>query len=200
MPGARRNQRRSPRCAYSDGRGRCRRNATAQLEGLPLCGRHAEQAAEHPTTREIISDWFADRVMGDPRLGPMVEQITERISIDDVIDRVVTRSSARGRQIRTARAQGRPVPRAEPDPEPLPIWARNIPRGPAPPPPPAPKTDPTVEARQILHFGPSEALDRPKIQARRKALAAMCHPDRGGDTRAMQQINQAADCLLAKFG
>ena len=202
MPGVRR-RRRLPRCAYTDGRGRCRRNATLRLEGIPLCGSHA-QSIDEPTARAAISDWFAEKIMGDERLGPVVEQITQRISIDDVIHRVVSGAKTRSQQIHRSRAAERPAPK----PDPIPIWARNqesarsIPpnRPPPAPPPPPPRPDPEIEARKILHFGQTEALDREKIQPRRRQLAAMCHPDQGGDTLAMQQINAAADVLLAKYG
>jgi hypothetical protein len=66
---------------------------------------------------------------------------------------------------------------------------------PVAPPPPKPKADPVALARAILHFGPQEPLTKEKIKERQRLLAAAVHPDKGGDTSAMQRINQAADVL-----
>lgn len=52
-------------------------------------------------------------------------------------------------------------------------------------------------ARSIMHFGPSEPLTKERITKQRRALAAICHPDKGGSNEAMQKLNRAADLLLA---
>lgn len=52
-------------------------------------------------------------------------------------------------------------------------------------------------ARSIMQFGPKEPLTRETITKRRRALAAVCHPDKGGSTEAMQNLNRAAEILLA---
>ncbi len=70
------------------------------------------------------------------------------------------------------------------------------PRRPAAPPPPPPRVDPLAEARGVLHFGPTEKLTREIVKRRRKDLAAMCHPDKGGSVESMQRVNAAADALL----
>lgn len=70
---------------------------------------------------------------------------------------------------------------------------------PQPPPAPVPRIDPHVEARTLLHFGPTDKITKKLITERRRALASLCHPDRGGSTDAMQRINQAADLLLTKL-
>lgn len=67
------------------------------------------------------------------------------------------------------------------------------------PPPQRPRpNDKALErqARMILHFDPNEQLTVDKIKQRRKDLAAMAHPDKGGSTEAMQRINASADLLL----
>jgi hypothetical protein len=48
-----------------------------------------------------------------------------------------------------------------------------------------------------MHFGPAEKLTKKRITKQRQALAAICHPDKGGSTEAMQRLNRAADLLLA---
>ena len=48
----------------------------------------------------------------------------------------------------------------------------------------------------MLHFGPSEPITEDQIKKRKRALAALCHPDQGGSVEAMTKINQAADILI----
>ncbi len=43
---------------------------------------------------------------------------------------------------------------------------------------------------------PTEKLSKTKITKRRRALAGLCHPDKGGSVEAMTKINQAADVLF----
>jgi len=50
--------------------------------------------------------------------------------------------------------------------------------------------------REVLHFGPDEALTIEKIKTRKRDLASLCHPDKNGSVEAMQKINEAADLLL----
>ena len=56
---------------------------------------------------------------------------------------------------------------------------------------PIPKQNP----RDVLHFGPNEVLTKEKIDSRKKELALLAHPDRGGSNEAMAQILTAADML-----
>ena len=70
----------------------------------------------------------------------------------------------------------------------------------APPPPRQPNVvELELKARYTLHFGPQESLTKEAIKNRRRKLAALCHPDQGGTTEAMQAINSAADFLLEKL-
>lgn len=68
-------------------------------------------------------------------------------------------------------------------------------RRPATPTPVATR-DLLADARATLHFGPAEKISKDAVKRRRKELAAMCHPDRGGSDEAMRKINAAADALL----
>jgi hypothetical protein len=72
---------------------------------------------------------------------------------------------------------------------------RRPPPGRAAPPPKPAAPDP----RLVLHFGPNDPITRAEIEKRRRELARLCHPDKGGSTEAMQRINQAADALLAQL-
>jgi len=65
-----------------------------------------------------------------------------------------------------------------------------------PPTPPRRRRNILKAARKILHFAPGEKLTVQAIKKRKRDLAAVFHPDQGGDPRAMSQINQAADILI----
>lgn len=93
-------------------------------------------------------------------------------------------------------AQPPPQQRRAPGPGPRPS---SPPRQP-PPPPRRPPPDPTIEARRILGFDPTQKLTPELIAARKKALARLFHPDvEGGSVDAMARVNNAADVLLAKL-
>lgn len=73
---------------------------------------------------------------------------------------------------------------------------------PPPPPPREPQTPPIdvdLLARRVMHFGPEEILTKERIMKQRRTLAAICHPDKGGSTEAMKQLNEAATLLLQKL-
>ncbi len=57
---------------------------------------------------------------------------------------------------------------------------------------------PKPTPRQRLLFGEREPLSPTLIRKRRAALAALCHPDSGGDTDVMAELNAAVDVLLAE--
>ncbi len=54
------------------------------------------------------------------------------------------------------------------------------------------------DALKVLGL-PADA-DEAAIRHRYRKLAMEHHPDRGGDTRRLQEINAAADCLLSRRG
>ena len=66
-------------------------------------------------------------------------------------------------------------------------------------------TEPAAQAqaprptpRQRLLFGERDVLTRDVVRKRRAALAALCHPDSGGNASVMAELNAAADELLAE--
>lgn len=80
-------------------------------------------------------------------------------------------------------------------------WNWNIPHAGGRPPPHQP--DPEVElqraraaARQVMGFQMRELLDADKIKARHRELVKKHHPDRGGSTKKMANINLARDVLM----
>lgn len=113
-----------------------------------------------------------DRVLETPQARGIFEQV------QDLIDKA-------GNAIDPAMRPARRPPRVQAHVQPPP---RPVPRGP----------DPLQMARMVMHFGPTESLSKDKISKQRRALAAICHPDRGGSTEAMQKLNRAADLLLAE--
>jgi hypothetical protein len=79
------------------------------------------------------------------------------------------------------------------------IDPRNAPPPPppqAPPPKPRKRLDPLLGARAALLLSPTEPINKKLITERRRALAAVCHPDKGGSDEAMQRVNRATTLLL----
>lgn len=60
------------------------------------------------------------------------------------------------------------------------------------------RNDPRL-SRKIMGFSEGEPLTAEKLKERRRELALKAHPDRGGDLRQMQDLNAAADELLAQL-
>ncbi len=117
------------------------------------------------------------RVLEIPQVQAWAEQF------QDLVDRAGFAIDRVGRQPR------RPLPpRRQPNSPPRPRPAT-----------PRRRVDLLVIARAILHFSPDEPLWEEKITKQRRALAALCHPDKGGSTEPMQKINTAADALLASL-
>ncbi|PZT90373.1 MAG: molecular chaperone DnaJ [Citromicrobium sp.] len=60
-----------------------------------------------------------------------------------------------------------------------------------------PRQQAVTNARKLL--GVSQQADRREIREAHRNLAAMLHPDRGGDMSKMQELNAARDLLLAEL-
>ena len=56
------------------------------------------------------------------------------------------------------------------------------------------------DPRVILGFGPEQKLTIQIVKDRKRKLAEMYHPDKGGSPEAMQRVNVAADVLIAALG
>jgi hypothetical protein len=126
---------------------------------------------------------LAQRLLETPQIQNIIG------SVQYVLDRagdVIDDPSDLAELIRERARATPPTPRPRPKPR--------RPRAPRPKIVPPPPQNP----RAVLHFGPKEPLDKSKINKRRRALAALCHPDQGGSTEAMQKINEAADQLLTQ--
>ena|SRR5688572_33428544 len=49
--------------------------------------------------------------------------------------------------------------------------------------------------REVLHFGPTELITPEKLKERKRALAHMAHPDKGGSKEEMARIIEAAKAI-----
>ena len=144
-----------------------------------------------PRRRQRRRPWYSELIDDHDPIEGLVERVldTEPVqnligSFEELLDRAANAIDPRavpGPSRSSSPAGNRTPPRRAAPP----------PRRP-PPPPPVAKEDP----RAVLHFGPDERLTKEMVTQRRRALAALCHPDKGGSLAAMQKVNQAADELL----
>lgn len=56
-----------------------------------------------------------------------------------------------------------------------------------------------ARARVVMGFAASEPITQDKVRARHRELAKRHHPDRGGKVEKMQEVNVAADVLMAEL-
>lgn len=135
---------------------------------MPGAGKQPRRRGWPYELLEILEDEDHDPV------AVLAERVLEHPQVAEVIERVKRALDRAGNAIDPTARVPRPRQRqriAPPDPLPL--------------------------ARSILHFGPDESLTTEKITKRRRALAAVCHPDKGGSTEAMARLNHSTDLLLA---
>lgn len=202
MPGARNTR----RCSYVDGDKRCRRNG---FGNPPICRQHAAMLAaglEAPAGDPLV-DLLGDGDRWTSRQrDPLIAAAAGIVGV--VLSGILTGRYQQprdpfpfgplGPQVGAVFGANHPFSRAAAG-TPPPNGGRRHPRPPPPRPSDPPPPDPIQRAREVLNFEPAEPLTRELINARRRALATLYHPDRqGGSTTAMQRINQAADLLLAK--
>lgn len=68
-----------------------------------------------------------------------------------------------------------------------------------PPPPPRPPPPAKPDPRIVLGFAPGAKVTLEEVKKRHRELARKHHPDHGGTTARMTEINQAVDELLASM-
>lgn len=147
--------------------------------------RKRRRAAEDDPVTEVV-----DQLMDHPQTQRVLDRAAAFFDgFGELIDRTADRALQRGldlseQRIRKAMAERVAAPRV-----------KAVPKRPPPPPPPAPKES----ARQVLGFGPTEAVTAGQVKDRQRALAKILHPDKGGNTSAMQRINEAATALLKEI-
>lgn len=181
MPVARR-QRASPQsrfCRYEDPEGRrCRRIATVEDA---LCREHAivlsGQLQHGGKLHEVIG--AIDRELArsrDPVVGAFARFVSGLFAGSPP-------PFPQSQQAQQAQQRAR---------------SQQPPRPSSPPRPPPP--DPTIAARVVMGFEPTEPLTRELVTKRKQQLARVFHPDvSGGSDSHMKRVNQAADVLLAKL-
>lgn len=189
---------RLPKCSYYEGNRKCGANSTPGTNP-PLCRAHqailaatAERRSQHPVVGGL-EDLFGAWSRGD------------EINVNDVIR---TGAEALGSLFQGRRMPDMPdMPRMPPMPDMPPsrpwsgAWSGDQDR-PQPPPrqaPPGPGLEEIRRARQTLHILPAEKLTSELLKVRYRKLAVKHHPDRGGSTRKIAEINAARDVLEATF-
>ena len=184
--------RRSWQCSWEHANGsRCTRVGVGQP---PYCRDHFHQLYYADGAADEINDDLIESFLGHPIVADLFGRFASGLASELPFDLP--------RPVQPPRRQGgayyaewpprpdnpfagAPPPRNNPGPTPR-----------QPPPPPAPSAE---DPRVVLGFGPTEALDVRKIKARQRALAAVLHPDHGGDNDAMRRINTATAALLSQL-
>lgn len=173
-----RRSRVTPRCAWEDEDGRrCHANG---IGTPPYCRRHFELLRyEQP--------W-------EVKDSPSIDEVLDHPFVQDLVDRL-------RQYARTIKPPPRPSTlgpdrayQTEWPPRPPPSNGHN--GHAAPPPPPS---SASIDPRIVLGFGADQAITVTDVKRRQRKLAALCHPDQGGNTEAMQRINTAADALLSQL-
>lgn len=182
----------SRRCSYHNGKRRCQRNGTGNP---PLC-RTCREALGGGEPSNPIADVLGKLFTGKP------------VTSDDV-------SAAASAAARAVFGQPVGIPMPQPPRVGTYPWIFSNPPGPAPyPPPPGARRPPRqppppdreaerdaeasrAAARVVLGIGPRVKLTKAMLDKLRRDLARKHHPDRGGSTEKMKQINSAVDILLA---
>lgn len=164
------------KCSYYNERGkRCGKKGTGNP---PLCSAHMDALDLEPAFDE---DDPLNMVMGRVIEHPGVQQVLN--SFQGYLDTIAWNLDRASRVVP-------PPPRQAPK-----NGQHTPPRRPAPP-PPAPKPQNGLSERIILGFGPHVVLTAALVKERRRELAKLYHPDRGGSHEALARVNDAADRLL----
>ncbi len=183
-------RRKVPRCRYTDAGQQCERPGLGEP---PLCRAHFELVRYGLPVEEDV-DVDARDLLEDLLEHPFARHI--RAQLDHLMASLPLANNLSSLSYPFSPDPGKQPQFQGPDRAFASSTNRRPPprRQPAPPPPQPSAPDP----RLVLHFGPNDPVTKQEIEKRRRELARLCHPDRGGSTDAMQRINQAADALLAQ--
>lgn len=187
------------KCAFMEGRRRCQRAAAGNP---PLCDVHRVLLEDEARADSARPGQSLASILGDVIAGKRVTEDQWRSGLEDfvsVFQRAPADSWIGSRRDATMDAVRARVGRVM-DPT---AWggrgARPQADRPDPPHPPPRKRppDPTPQWRAILGFSVREPLTADAVKRRHREMARTHHPDRGGSVEKMQQINVAAEGLLA---
>lgn len=176
-------------CTYYEDERRCRRRGT----GNPcLCEEHRSaleiEAARPRRPGERIMGVVLGALFGDAptddELYEAAEEAATLLQGNAAVRARAAAAAAAAQRMWQARQAGRSAP-----------GARRQPPRPSSPPPPPPSPD--IDARAVLGFTPREHLTVERVKARHRELVRKHHPDRGGSTSRMAEVNAAVDVLLA---
>lgn len=183
----------------------------------PLCERHeAAVYGDEPTQGEEILDDFLDDLAENPQVQDALGRVSGFIDrFAHLVDRVsapkdrgdrraAVKEAWNATRTATQSAAGRfQSARKTNGHSEAPHPPKGAPRGAQPPPrprqPPPPKPHPVDKigpARVVMGFPANLKLTPELIKERRKQLALIFHPDRGGSPDGMSKINAAADLIL----
>ena len=171
------------RCAWLTRSGRpCTK---AGIGNPPLCRTHRVQAEGgiEEDLAEGFTDGIVDRVLDHPTARGAFDRIAGSFDrVAQVID-----------DLSMGRVPWRKTQEEVPPPRPQNGGPRR------PPPPPSPRLNGLATAYTILGFAPGTKVTAEAVKERRKELAKLFHPDRGGSTEAMQRVNAAVERVLASL-
>ena len=168
------------RCAFLTPSGRpCPKTGTGNP---PLCAHHQEELEAEV---EDGDEYTAEDLFGDVLEHPGFRSIFDRIagSIDKVARGIDSMQDPRMWQNVGKAYQAKQEARSQGN--------ESQGRSRRPPPPPE-----TPDPRSVLGFPPSVKITAEMVKDRRKELAKLFHPDKGGSHEAMQRVNAAAEKLL----
>ena len=181
-----------PRCSFGYGSYRCSKQG---IGDPPLCREHYEiirdaEAAQEGSGMPEASFWdeLFDRILDHPFVQSKVDEVMDlikdpaRLSPHYQGPGMAYAAEAPPRPHGTGKRKQRARPHAQP-----------------PPPPPTNGQVTEVQAREILHFSPQQALTCDVVRKRQRQLARLAHPDIGGSVEAMRRINDAATLLISKI-
>lgn len=195
-----------PRCSYKEGRARCPKNATKMVGDQGFCRAHHLLMTDAGTP-----GGGALRVNPMDKLREVGQSVLEDFIAGRPLDANKIKSALNdlggGWGLGGAYAGYNPtIPHEQPDFDPFQGIrdAYNRARGQQRQQQAPPDIDAAelaraqAKARQVLGFGPTDAIDAALLKERHRKLTLKHHPDRvGGSEQRMREINAARDILAA---
>lgn len=172
---------RALRCAYVEGRQRCRRGGTGNP---PLCEAHRLVLEDEAVRPQRPGEKLVG-LLGRVLRGQRVSDDHLYAGLEDFAEMFSQPPGAHPRSpVDAARARTQDFFRRQ-------AGARQAP-------PPRPRKPTGLDPRVVLGFAAGQKVTAAEVKARHRELARRHHPDRqGGSVARMQEVNAAVDQLLA---